>query len=60
MTPTLGAAMQQDPSPNKVEIKAISIKNQWDPSQIQIKIEQAEIQNKLDPQPVKATTPLQD
>ena len=39
MTPTLGAAMQQDnsalSSPNKVEIKTISIKNQWDPSQIQ-------------------------
>lgn len=35
MTPTLGAAMQQENSPNKVEIKGISIKNQWDPSQIQ-------------------------
>ena len=37
MTPTLGAAIQQDNSPNqnKVEIKTISIKNQWDPSQIQ-------------------------
>ena len=27
MTPTLGAAMHQNDSPNKVEIKGISIKN---------------------------------